>query len=93
MAIFVGVMSIVSITVDVYQSHKQELSIREFAEEILELVPGTKSKISYHPLPEDDPKQRKLDISLANKLLSWEPKVNRSEGLAMTYEYFKKVVV
>lgn len=71
----------------------QELSIREFAEEILALVPGTKSKIAYHPLPVDDPKQRKPDISLAKRILSWEPKVNRAEGLAMTYAYFKKVVV
>ncbi len=71
----------------------QELSIREFAEEILALVPGTKSKIAYHPLPVDDPKQRKPDISLAKRILSWEPKVNRAEGLAMTYAYFQKVVV
>lgn len=71
----------------------QELSILEFAQEILALVPNTKSKISFHPLPEDDPKQRKPDISLANKLLQWTPKVDRSKGLAMTYEYFKKVVV
>ena len=71
----------------------QEVSIREFAEEILALVPGTKSKISYHPLPEDDPKQRKPDISIAKKILDWVPKVDRSTGLAMTYEYFKKVVV
>ncbi len=71
----------------------QELTIREFAEEILKLVPGTNSKIAYHPLPEDDPKQRKPDITIAKKVLQWEPKVNRSEGLRLTYEYFKKIIV
>lgn len=71
----------------------EEITVREFAEEILKLVPGTKSKISYHPLPEDDPKQRRPDISIAQKVLQWEPKVGRKEGLAMTYEYFKQVVV
>jgi dTDP-glucose 4,6-dehydratase len=43
------------------------------------------------PLPADDPKQRKPDISKAKKLLGWEPKVNRAEGLALTYEYFKNL--
>ena len=71
----------------------EEITVKEFAEEILKLVPGTKSKIAYHPLPEDDPKQRRPDISIAQKVLQWEPKVGRKEGLAMTYEYFKQVVV
>lgn len=71
----------------------QEITVKDFAEEILKLVPDTRSKIAYFPLPEDDPKQRRPDISLARKLLQWEPKINRKEGLAMTYEYFKKVVV
>lgn len=71
----------------------EEITVKEFAEEILNLVTGTKSKIAYHPLPEDDPKQRRPDISIAQKVLNWEPQVGRKEGLAMTYEYFKQVVV
>lgn len=71
----------------------EEITVKEFADEILKLVTGTKSKIAYHPLPEDDPKQRRPDISIAQKVLEWEPKVGRKEGLAMTYEYFKQVVV
>jgi dTDP-glucose 4,6-dehydratase len=65
-----------------------EISLKDFAEEIIRLT-GTKQKIVYKPLPMDDPKQRKPDISRAKKLLGWEPKVNRSEGLAKTYEHFK----
>lgn len=65
-----------------------EISIRDFAEEIVKLT-GTKQKIVYRELPADDPKQRQPDISLAKKLLGWEPRVSRSEGLAKTYAYFK----
>ena len=67
-----------------------EISLREFAEEILELT-GNKVKISYKPLPVDDPKQRQPDISKAKKILGWEPKVKRKEGLKYTYEYFKSL--
>ena len=67
-----------------------EISLKEFAEEILQLT-GSKVKISYLPLPVDDPKQRQPDISKAKKLLNWEPKVKRSEGLKMTYDYFKSL--
>jgi dTDP-glucose 4,6-dehydratase len=67
-----------------------EISLKDFAEEILKLTEA-KSKIVYMPLPADDPKQRKPDISKAKKLLGWEPKVNRAEGLALTYEYFKNL--
>jgi len=67
-----------------------EISLKEFAEEILALT-GKKSKIIYKSLPADDPKQRQPDISRAKKLLGWEPKVNRKEGLKITYEYFKKL--
>ncbi|MBK8956217.1 MAG: SDR family oxidoreductase [Saprospiraceae bacterium] len=70
----------------------QEICIRDFAEEILKLVPGSPSKISYHPLPEDDPKQRRPDISLAQRILGWEPLVDRKPGLARTYAYFKEVL-
>lgn len=67
-----------------------EISLRDFAEEVLKLT-GNKVKIVYKPLPADDPKQRKPDISKAKKILSWEPKVERAEGLAKTYEYFRSL--
>jgi dTDP-glucose 4,6-dehydratase len=67
-----------------------EISLQEFAEEIIALT-GTKQKITYKPLPMDDPKQRKPDISRARDLLGWEPKVGRKEGLAKTYDYFKSL--
>jgi dTDP-glucose 4,6-dehydratase len=65
-----------------------EITINEFAEEILKLT-GSDRKVVYHPLPKDDPKQRQPDITLAKKLLGWEPKVCRQEGLEKTYRYFK----
>jgi dTDP-glucose 4,6-dehydratase len=67
-----------------------EITIREFAEEILKLT-GANQKIIFEPLPQDDPKQRQPDISKAKELLGWEPKVSRSEGLKITYEYFKSL--
>ncbi|MDP2187446.1 MAG: SDR family oxidoreductase [Sphingobacteriaceae bacterium] len=67
-----------------------EITIKEFAEEIIKLT-GTNQKIVYKDLPKDDPKQRQPDISLARKLLGWEPKVDRAEGLRITYEYFKSL--
>jgi len=67
-----------------------EITIREFAEEILKLT-GANQKVIYKPLPTDDPKQRQPDITLAKKLLGWEPKVERKEGLQITYEYFKSL--
>lgn len=68
-----------------------ELTILEFAKEILKHT-ASKSQIVYKPLPSDDPKQRRPDISLARKLLGWEPKVGREEGLKRTIEHFKKKV-
>ncbi len=67
-----------------------EITIREFAEEIVKLT-GTKQKVVYKPLPQDDPKQRKPNIEKAREILGWEPKVNRAEGLKITYEYFKSL--
>jgi dTDP-glucose 4,6-dehydratase len=67
-----------------------EISLLEFAEEILKLT-GAKTKIVFKPLPVDDPKQRKPDITKAKELLGWEPKVDRAEGLRITYEYFKSL--
>jgi dTDP-glucose 4,6-dehydratase len=65
-----------------------EITISQFAEEIIQLT-GTKQSIIYKDLPVDDPKQRQPDISKAREILKWEPKINRAEGLKMTYEYFK----
>lgn len=67
-----------------------EISLKDFAEEVLALT-GNKVKIIHKPLPEDDPKQRQPDISRAKKLLGWHPKVMRSEGLKITYDYFKSL--
>ena len=67
-----------------------EITIREFAEEIVKLT-GTKQKVVYKPLPKDDPKQRQPNIEKAKQLLGWEPKVSRAEGLKITYEYFKSL--
>lgn len=67
-----------------------EISILEFAEEIIKLT-GTDQKIVFEGLPTDDPMQRKPDISLAKEKLNWEPQVSRSEGLKITYEYFKSL--
>lgn len=67
-----------------------EISLKEFAEEILSLT-GNKVKIVYKPLPVDDPKQRQPDITKAKTILGWEPKMSRKEGLKITYEYFKSL--
>jgi len=67
-----------------------EISLKDFAEEVLKLT-GNKVKITYKPLPADDPKQRQPDITKAKELLGWSPKVQRKEGLAKTYEYFKSL--
>lgn len=65
-----------------------EITIAQFAEEIISLT-GTSQKVIYKDLPVDDPKQRQPDITRAREILGWEPKVSRSEGLKITYEYFK----
>jgi len=69
-----------------------EITIMQFASEIMDLVQNPKAHIIYKPLPVDDPKQRQPDITLAKNILDWTPKVDRSEGLKRTYEYFKTVV-
>ena len=66
-----------------------EISLLDFANEIIALS-GATSKITFKPLPQDDPKQRQPDISRAQHVLGWEPKVDRERGLALTYGYFKK---
>lgn len=69
-----------------------EISILEFAQEVVDLV-GSKSKVVNKPLPQDDPKVRQPDITLARELLGWEPKVPREEGLKRTLEYLRKEVL
>ena len=67
-----------------------EISIKDFAEEIIKLT-GTDQKVVFKDLPVDDPKQRQPDISKAREILKWEPKIGRAEGLKITYEYFKSL--
>ncbi|MGM9511568.1 MULTISPECIES: UDP-glucuronic acid decarboxylase family protein [Larkinella] len=67
-----------------------EITIREFGEEIIKLT-GTKQKLIVKPLPTDDPKQRRPDITRAQQILGWEPKVSREEGLRITYDYFRSL--
>jgi dTDP-glucose 4,6-dehydratase len=67
-----------------------EITIKEFGEEILKLT-GAHQKLISMPLPKDDPKQRRPDITKAREILGWEPKVSRAEGLKITYEYFKSL--
>ena len=66
-----------------------EYTIKELAEMTLKMIPGSSSKLVYRPLPGDDPKQRRPDISFAKELLGWEPKVPLADGLAKTIAYFR----
>jgi dTDP-glucose 4,6-dehydratase len=68
-----------------------EITISDFAEEIIKLT-GTTQKVIYKPLPQDDPKQRCPDITKAKSILGWSPRIDRAEGLKRTYEYFKKKI-
>ncbi|WP_425235174.1 UDP-glucuronic acid decarboxylase family protein [Ulvibacterium sp.] len=67
-----------------------EISIKEFAEEIIKLT-GINQRIIYKPLPQNDPLQRQPDITRAKEVLGWEPKVKREEGLKIVYDYFKSL--
>jgi len=67
-----------------------EITLKQFAEEVISLT-GTKQKIVYKPLPVDDPKQRRPDITKAKQILGWEPKVDRRDGLKITYDYFRSL--
>ncbi len=69
-----------------------EITIKEVAEEVVKLVGNPDAKITYKPLPKDDPKVRQPDITKAREILGWEPTVSREEGLKITMEYFKEVV-
>jgi UDP-glucuronate decarboxylase len=68
-----------------------EFTILELAEKVIKIT-RSKSAIIFKPLPEDDPMQRKPDISLARRELGWEPKISLDEGLALTVEYFKSII-
>lgn len=70
----------------------EEVSLKDFAEEVIKLC-NSKSKIVFKELPEDDPKVRQPDITRARKILNWEPKISRSEGLKLTLDYFKKAIL
>ncbi|MEZ4857326.1 MAG: UDP-glucuronic acid decarboxylase family protein [Flavobacteriaceae bacterium] len=68
----------------------EEITILDFAKEMVKLT-NTHQKIVYKPLPQDDPLQRQPDISLARKILNWEPKVSREVGMKKTFDYFKNL--
>ena len=68
-----------------------EFTVGELAEKIIDLA-GSKSKLSYHPLPDDDPVQRRPDISLASTALDWQPTVSLEDGLKKTISYFKEFI-
>jgi len=80
-----------SVTGPVNIGNPTEMTVKELAEKVIELT-GSKSKIIYMPLPQDDPTRRKPDITLAKKTMGWEPKVNLEEGLKQTIAYFRKFV-
>jgi len=77
-------------TLPVNIGNPDEITIKDFAQEIIKLT-GTDQKVTYKDLPVDDPLQRQPDISLAKKMLGWEVKVSRSEGMKRTFEYFKSL--
>jgi UDP-glucuronate decarboxylase len=68
-----------------------EFTILELAQKIIQLT-GSKSEIVFQPLPQDDPRQRRPDITLAKKQLDWEPKLKLEDGLQKTIEYFRQFV-
>lgn len=76
----------------VNMGNPDEFTVKELAEKVLVMIPESKSKIIFQDLPQDDPKQRKPDISLAKEKLNWEPKVKLEEGLEKTISYFKKLI-
>lgn len=69
-----------------------EFKILELAEKVLKMIPESKSKLVFKPLPSDDPMQRKPDITLAHKQLDWKPTIEIDEGLFETIEYFRKIM-
>jgi UDP-glucuronate decarboxylase len=88
---FMGFMEQEKIVGPMNLGNPGEFTMLQLAEVILKKV-GGKSKISYMPLPSDDPKQRQPDISLAKQTMGWEPKVQLEAGIEKTIEYFKKAL-
>jgi dTDP-glucose 4,6-dehydratase len=69
-----------------------EISIKDVAQEVIDIVGNPKARLSFNPLPVDDPKVRQPDISVAKNILNWEPTIKRTAGLKKTFEYFKEIV-
>lgn len=88
---FVRLMETEGVTGPVNIGNPGEFTMLQLAEKVLAKVGGA-SKISFHPLPSDDPKQRRPDITLAKEVLGWEPKVSLDEGLDRTIEYFSSEI-
>jgi UDP-glucuronate decarboxylase len=89
---FISLMGTASeVTGPINLGNPQEFTMIELAETVLRLS-GSKSKITHKPLPEDDPRQRKPDISLAQEHLSWTPRIQLEEGLGKTISYFKSLL-
>ena len=80
-----------SVTGPVNLGNPCEVSMVGLADKIVKLT-GSKSKLIFMPLPDDDPKKRRPDIALAKKLLDWQPEITIDEGLSRTIEYFKKII-
>ncbi|HQK37314.1 MAG TPA: GDP-mannose 4,6-dehydratase, partial [Bacteroidales bacterium] len=80
-----------TVTGPVNIGNPSEFTILELAEKVIRIT-GSRSKITYLPLPEDDPVQRQPDISQAKKLLNWEPGISLDEGLEKTVAYFRKIL-
>ena len=78
-----------SVTGPINLGNPGEFTIRELAEKVIELT-GSRSKLVHRPLPADDPMQRQPDITLARKVLGWEPKIRLIDGLRKTIDYFDK---
>ena len=88
---FIRLMASDDFTGPVNLGNPVEFTIKELAEKIIEMT-NSKSKLSLNPLPQDDPKQRQPDITLAKKELSWEPKIKLEQGLKTTIEYFDNLI-
>ena len=88
---FIRLMATDDFTGPVNLGNPVEFTIKELAEKIIEMT-GSKSKLSLNPLPQDDPKQRQPDITLAKKELGWEPKIKLEQGLKKTIEYFENLI-
>ena len=88
---FIRLMATDDFTGPVNLGNPVEFTIKELAEKIIDMT-GSKSKLSLNPLPQDDPKQRQPDITLAKKELDWEPKIKLEQGLKKTIEYFENLI-